>query len=293
VATSQNYYLADHSAALAAEHFADTSTAKMLRARAKQWPKLFDPSVGGGFFRPKTDQDGWFGQFSEYQWRGAYTESGPWQYRFYVPHDPQGLRAAYEKASGNRSPSSASHMCDRLLDMMTGPNTITSRGPKIHEQIEMQNHCFGQYAHNNQPSHHILYMFAHAGCPFDGQKWIHHTLTKLYTANGFAGDEDNGEMASWYTLSSIGLYALVPGSGEYQIGAPPLFKQVTIHREGARGGPLVIKRDFKLANLMNPLKKFSPAKSATWNGRSIDLATGAATVPYSELLAGGQLVFHG
>jgi len=173
---------------------------------------------------------------------GPYTEGGPWQYQFYVPHEPLGLREAYEASRKTKSATAQSHLCDLLTQMMTMPGTVSNR-EKIHEEIEMQSHSFGQYAHNNQPVHHVLYMFAHAGCPSEGQRWIHHTLRTQYGPFGFAGDEDNGEMSSWYILSSLGLYSLVPGSGEYQLGAPPLFRKVTIHRTGHRkSGNLIIER---------------------------------------------------
>mmetsp|Transcript_18783 Transcript_18783/g.33323 ORF Transcript_18783/g.33323 Transcript_18783/m.33323 type:complete len:177 (+) Transcript_18783:365-895(+) len=175
--------------------------------------------------------------------------------------------------------------------MMTMPGTVSNR-EKIHEEIEMQSHSFGQYAHNNQPVHHVLYMFAHAGCPSEGQRWIHHTLRTQYGPFGFAGDEDNGEMSSWYILSSLGLYSLVPGSGEYQLGAPPLFRKVTIHRTGHRkSGNLIIERRH-IPISAQPLESFTPAKIAFWNKKPIDLSTGAATIPYRDLLEGGKLVFQ-
>ncbi len=287
VSLSQNYYLTDFCTSLAAETMGDQGAASVLRERSKGWINLWDPETM--FFREKSNAQSFSPGFDQYRWRGPYTEAGPWQYRFYVPHDPKGLRREYE-AAGNKLGKSAkhgSHMCDKLNEMMTGPNSF--RGQRIHEALEMQQHSFGQYSHNNQPSHHILYMFAHAGCAFEGQKWIHHTLRTQYGKEGFAGDEDNGEMASWYTLSSIGLYALVPGSGKYQVGAPPLFKTVTIRRGGAYG-TLKIRR--KMPVFSQPTAKFQAARSVSWRGQSHDLASDAVSISYKELLQGGELVFH-
>jgi predicted alpha-1,2-mannosidase len=287
VATSQNYFLADYAASLAAQHMGDIDVANTLRKRSGGWTHLWEPD--SMFFREKSSSGSFSSTFDQYLWRGPYTEGGPWQYRFYVPHDPKGLRRAYEAAGAKQGRTSkhGSHMCDQLVEMMVGNSKVNSR-EMIHEIKEMQQHCFGQYAHNNQPSHHIMYMFAHAGCALEGQKWIHHTLRTQYTSAGFAGDEDNGEMASWYTLSSLGLYALVPGSGKYQVGAPPLFQSVTIRRK-APHGDLRIRRSLQV--YVNPREKFTPASSVSWRGIKHDLASDAVLLSYSELLEGGELVF--
>lgn len=280
VSLSLNYYLTDHVASLAAEAMGDAVTAATLRKRATRWrDTLFDDKTL--FFRAK-DTSGRFTPFKEFEWMGSYMEGGPWQYRFYLPHDPKGLREAY----GGGDPST---LCKVLKQAMEAKGVVSNR-QKIHEEVEMLKHSFGQYAHNNQPVHHVLYMFAHAGCPLEGQKWLHHTLATQYGDFGYAGDEDNGEMSSWYILSSFGLYSLLPGSGAYQVGAAPVFKSITIHRRGRAGaGDLIINRETPFS--LKPLQQFNPAKTATWNGKNIDLATDAQTIPYNELLKGGTLTF--
>mmetsp|Transcript_11425 Transcript_11425/g.22429 ORF Transcript_11425/g.22429 Transcript_11425/m.22429 type:complete len:1010 (-) Transcript_11425:128-3157(-) len=290
VSVSLNYYLSDAVDAMLAKSRGDTSLAKKLEDRSRQWRKLFDPSTK--FFRPKRTDGTFVPNFNEHSWMGPYTEGGPWQYRFYVPHDPKGLRQAYEDAEP-ALPGQPSRLCQVLLDAMTRTGRV-SNPDKIHEMLEMLQHSFGEYAHNNQPVHHVLYMFAHAGCPLDGQRYIHHTLRTQYGDFGYAGDEDNGEMSSWFVLSSLGLYSLVPGSGKYQVGAPPLYRTVTIHRpqsdpRGRRLGTLKIRREVPATT--SPLKSFIPSTRVRWNGNVMSIDADAVTIPYADLLAGGDLVF--
>lgn len=220
VSLSLNYYLSDYVVSLAAQKLGHHEEASVLRERSKKWIKLFDVD-DTKFFRPKNKKGNFQKGFDEYRWMGPYREGGPWQYRFYVPHDPEGLNSFGYGGT----------MCKYLNQMMTGVNTVTNRA-KIHEEKEMQQHSFGQYSHNNQPVHHVMYMFAHVGCAEEGQRWIRHALETQYTDTGFAGDEDNGEMSSWFILSSMGLYSLVPGSGKYQLGAAPLFSDIYLEDRG-------------------------------------------------------------
>ena len=216
VSLSLNYYLTDYVVSLAASKMGHHEIAIRLEERSRGWRLLFDQDTN--FFRPKTGSGRFYSHFDQYEWMGAFRECGPWQERFHVPHDPVGLNGE----DGYRGT-----MCKYLKDMMTGPNTISNRN-KIHEMTEMQEHSFGQYSHNNQPSHHVLYMFANGGCAGEGQKWLNHALDTQYTDMGYAGDLDNGEQSSWYILSRLGLYTLLPGSGEYQLGVPPPWKEVIL-----------------------------------------------------------------
>ena len=92
---------------------------------------------------------------------------------------------------------------------------------------------FGQYMHNNQPVHHVLYLFAAAGRPDRTQYWVRRVLNEAYSANDFCGDEDTGSMAAWYILSALGFYPVCPGKPEYTLGAP-LFPHAVIHLGGEK-----------------------------------------------------------
>lgn len=87
---------------------------------------------------------------------------------------------------------------------------------------------FGQYMHNNQPVHQVLYLFAAAGRPDRTQYWVRRVLNEAYSVDNFCGDEDTGSMAAWYILSALGFYSLCPGKPEYTLGSP-LFPRATIH----------------------------------------------------------------
>jgi putative alpha-1,2-mannosidase len=86
---------------------------------------------------------------------------------------------------------------------------------------------FGQYAHSNQPVHHVLYLFAAAGQPWKTQRWVREVMNSLYTSQSFPGDEDNGEMSAWYVLSALGIFPSCPGHPSFTFGSPR-FKSVTV-----------------------------------------------------------------
>jgi predicted alpha-1,2-mannosidase len=100
---------------------------------------------------------------------------------------------------------------------------------EIHEMTEMAAVDFGQYAHSNQPVHHVLYLYACAGKPSKTQYWVRRVLNELYSSkpDGFAGDEDNGEMSAWYVFNALGFYPFCPGHPSYILGSP-LFKSTTL-----------------------------------------------------------------
>lgn len=228
VALSLNYYLTDYVVSLAARKLGHNIIADKLLGRSNNWKIVFDKD-DTLFFRPKNKNGNFEEPFNEFKWTGAFREASAWQYRYYVPHDPVSLDSYGYNGK----------MCKYLDDMMTNPYKPT-RLNGIHEKLELYNHMFGQYSHNNQPSHHILYMYQHVGCGKQGQKWIKYVLENSYTETSYPGDEDNGSMSSWFILSSIGLYSLVPGDGKYQVGIKPLWKTVDIDH-----GRIVITSDGK------------------------------------------------
>jgi putative alpha-1,2-mannosidase len=91
---------------------------------------------------------------------------------------------------------------------------------EIHEMSEMAAVNFGQYAHGNQPVHHVLYLFALAGRADRTQYWVRRVLNELYSADSFAGDEDTGSMGAWFVLSALGFYPVCPGRASYVLGSP-------------------------------------------------------------------------
>lgn len=202
VSLTLNYMLADFVVGKCAHLMGDHDLGDELALRSTRWrTTIWDPETK--FFRPKTREGTWHHPLDPYEWMGDYTEGGPWQYRFYVPHDIPGLVEEW----GGEEP-----LCNAMVGMMTAPTTVSNRR-KIHEELEMQQHVWGQYAHNNQVVHHVLPMMRKLSpwCAQLATPWINRVLTELYTLGGYSGDEDNGEMAAWYILMTVGDYPVVPG----------------------------------------------------------------------------------
>jgi putative alpha-1,2-mannosidase len=128
-------------------------------------------------------------------------------------------------------------MASRLDQMMGLPPTfhVGEYGNVIHEMSEMAAVNFGQYAHGNQPVHHVLYLYAALGQPHKTQYWTRRVCQELYHSgpDGFAGDEDNGEMSSWFVLSSLGLFQPCVGDPSYTLTSP-LFDRADLQLPGGR-----------------------------------------------------------
>ncbi|MFI5606607.1 GH92 family glycosyl hydrolase [Amycolatopsis sp. NPDC051903] len=199
-------------------------------SRAQQYVNLFDPSIG--FFQGK-DANGKFtktaAQYDPRSWGGDYTETDGWNMAFTVPQDGQGLANLYG-GKDKLAQKLDAFFADQETATMTG-----SYGTVIHEMREARDVRMGQYGHSNQPSHHLLYMYDYAGQPAKTQAKVREALSRLYTGSelgqGYAGDEDNGEMSAWYVFGALGFYPLQMGSPNYAIGSP-LFTKATLHLPG-------------------------------------------------------------
>jgi predicted alpha-1,2-mannosidase len=198
--------------------------ADLFRKRSENWRKIFDPQTR--FFRGKNEDGSWLEPFDPFTWGSPYEEGAAWQHRWNVPHDVPGLIAAM---GGEQATVAA------LGEMCTLPPrfNVGVYGQEIHEMSEMAALPFGQYMHNNQPVHNVLYLFAAAGRPDRTQYWVRRVLTEAYSANDFCGDEDTGSMSAWYILSALGFYPLCPGKPEYTLGAP-LFPHAVVHPGGGK-----------------------------------------------------------
>jgi len=240
--------------------------AAMFEKRSQNWRKCFDEKTG--FLRGRNSNGAWVEPFDPHTWGGPYVEGGPWQYRFFVLHDPQGLM----EAMGGRAAFVAN-----LEELVNQPPVfhVGTYGQEIHEMSEMAAVDFGQYAHSNQPSHHALYMFTMAGRRDRTQHWVHRVLNELYSVDNFCGDEDTGSMGAWYVLSSLGIYSMCPGKPEWILGAP-LFERAEIHRP--EGKTIKIEARGKAGAYFNRV---------TLNGVEVQ----GPSVGHAELVEGGRLVF--
>lgn len=188
------------------------------RQRAYNYRQLFrkDYKLMSG-----RNKDGSFPEnFSPYKWGDAFTEGNAWHYTWSVFHnisdlsDLMGGEAAFAK----------------MLDSVFVVPPIFDNsyyGFTIHEIREMQIAGMGNYAHGNQPIQHMIYLYNYADQPWKAQYRAREVLTKLYnyTADGYCGDEDNGQTSAWYVFSALGFYPVCPGTDEYVIGSP-LFDEV-------------------------------------------------------------------
>ena len=163
---------------------------------AQYWRNVFDPSTG--FMRARLNGR-WYEPFDPREVNNNYTEANSWQYSFFVPQDVTGLVGAM---GGGKA------FLQRLDDLFNGPEGTTGR-----TQADITG-CIGQYAHGNEPSHHIPYLYGVIGQQYKTDETVARILDGLYTSapDGLCGNDDCGQMSAWYVLSSLGLYPYCPGA---------------------------------------------------------------------------------
>ena len=188
--------------------------------RSGNWRNVFDPSAR--LMRGRNADGSFQEPFSPYKWGDAFTEGNAWHYTWSVFHDIPGL---VEAMGGRES-------FEQMLDSVFKVPPIyddSYYGYRIHEITEMQVADMGNYAHGNQPSQHMLYLYNWTKHPEKGRMRIREVMDRLYSAtpDGYCGDEDNGQTSAWYVFSAMGFYPVCPGSGEYAKGSP-LFPKVEI-----------------------------------------------------------------
>lgn len=215
--------------------------------RSQNWHNVFDPQVK--FLRGKNEDGSWVTPFNPFTWGSPYVEGSAWQHRWDAPHDVQGL---FEGMGGE---SAAAGFLEEMLTIAPTFHVGVYR-MEIHEMSEMAAVPFGQYAHSNQPVHHVLYLFAHAGRPDRTQYWARKVMAELYSPDNFPGDEDTGSMSAWFIMSALGFFPACPGKAEYTLGSP-LFsravlrlgknKTLTIDAQG-NGEQAVYVREVSLNN---------------------------------------------
>jgi len=223
VSKTLEYDYNDWGVACVAERVGETADAELLRKRSRNYRNYWDASTG--FLRPKFESGAWATPFDPIEmghskkWRD-YTESNAWQTTFGVQHDVTGYIALL---GGDEA------FVAKLDTLFNQPSTLPSDAPPDIAGM------VGQYAHGNEPSHHIAYLYTYAGRPDKTAERVHMLNTTMYSnhLDGMAGNEDCGQMSAWYVLSSIGFYAVDPVSAEYVFGSP-LFDRVTMKLAAGR-----------------------------------------------------------
>lgn len=233
----------------------------IYQQRAQFYKNLFDP--GTGFMRPKNSDRSWVRPFDPAEGSEHFVEGNSYQYSLFAPHDVNGL---IDLLGGDDS-------FERWLDRLFTYRSEHDAGVKDASGL------IGQYAHGNEPSHHMGYLYNYAGKAPKTQLIIRKILDSMYddTPDGLEGNEDCGQMSAWYVLSSMGFYPVNPGDARYIIGSP-LFDRATIHLEN--GKDFVIEaRDVSGSNIY--------IQSATLNG----LPLTKSWFSHEDISKGGELLF--
>eukprot|EP01006_Ploeotia_vitrea_P066376 TRINITY_DN94855_c0_g1_i1.p1 TRINITY_DN94855_c0_g1~~TRINITY_DN94855_c0_g1_i1.p1 ORF type:complete len:757 (-),score=54.42 TRINITY_DN94855_c0_g1_i1:49-2319(-) len=276
VARTLDFVFADWATYSVAAHLNRTADAMKLAERKNWYQNVYDSSTG--LMRGKFANGSFWEPFDQFEWGGPYVEGGAWQYGWSVPWDPKGLAALH---------GGADKLAEKMLNIFKLPRKwrVGSYGQEIHEMTEMalaNGGIFGQYDQGNQPGHHILYMFTALGPKYAHitQKWTRLVLQHLYTINDYPGDEDNGEMSSWFVLSSLGLYCLAPGDiSPHYIVTMPLFPKTTLHFEQTRTSLDITVSNFSLS------KPY--ITKATVDGYPLE----GGKITHASVITGGTLAF--
>ena len=182
--------------------------------RSAFYRNLFNSKTG--FFQPKNDKGEWIEPFDPYKYgaNGGYpfTEGNAWQYFWYVP---QNIPDLISLTGGNKA----------FVAKLDTFFTVSYQSGALNDNASG---FVGQYAHGNEPSHHVAYLYACAGEPWKTQKYVAYIMNELYndSSSGYAGNDDCGQMSAWYVFGALGFYPVNPVSGEYVIGTPMLEEAV-------------------------------------------------------------------
>jgi predicted alpha-1,2-mannosidase len=243
----------DFAIAKAAEKLCHADIAKRYFEYSKNYRNLFDKDAG--FIRGK-DENGNFREenFDPFLWCNDYTEGSAWQNAFGVYHDIKGLDELYE-----------GKLSEKIDELMNAPAIFRTKhhAGMIHEMSELAAGGYGQCAISNQPSFHIPYIYGALG---ESAKTAYHVerLARLFDSSpeGYPGDEDNGSMSAWYILSCMGLYQMAPSDPSY-VTSRPLLDKITV--------------------------TLSSGKLLSINKEEFDVENMKFTVPYDEIMDGGNL----
>src|SRR5690606_34303883 len=262
VSKTLEYAYDDWTIAQMAKVMGKTKDYQLYTERAQYYKNVFDPETQ--FMRGRL-RNMWFSPFDPYEVNFNYTEANAWQYGFYVPQDISGFIALL----------GGKQRLEARLDELFSAKTQTSG----RDQADITG-LIGQYAHGNEPSHHMAYLYNFVNKPHKTQEKVRQILTELYnnTPDGISGNEDCGQMSAWYVFSSVGFYPVTPGSNTYIIGAP-LFDKATIHLENGKSFTVVAE---------NLSEENTYIQSATLNGKPLL----KSYLTHETIVRGGELIFN-
>ena len=211
------YAFDDYCIARMAEKMGKKELAAEFDRRAQNYRNVYNPVYG--FMVPRDSNGNWQPAFSPDEYTPHISESNGWQYLWSVQHDIDGLVSLMGK----------DRFAAKLDSMMTYTPADTSKLPIFSTGM------IGQYAHGNEPSHHVIYLFNKIDQPWKAAQYINKVLKEMYRNDpaGLCGNEDMGQMSAWYVMSALGFYPVNPVSGKYEIGTP-LFRQARIRLENGK-----------------------------------------------------------
>lgn len=237
-----------------AEHFAK---------RAANYVNLYN--TDSHFFQPKDENGNWIEPFDPLKFgaNGGYpfTEGNAWQYYWYVPQNVEHLVAL---TGGNNA------FEKKLDDFFTITDTSGVKNDNISGQI-------GQYAHGNEPSHHVAYLYNYIDKPEKTQAMVRRIIREMYdtTSSGYAGNDDCGEMSAWYVFSALGFYPVNPANGLYDLGIPSIEEAEIALPQGG------------LFHIENHVKG-DRVRQISLNGEKLK----SLAIPHSAIVAGGKMVWE-
>lgn len=266
VAMGLEYSIDDSGIAAMAKKMGKMADYQYFSKRAQNYRNYFDAKTH--FMRARLNENQFRTPFSPFESRhevGDYTEGNAWQYTWLVPQDVKGLIAL----QGGDKPFI------QKLDSL-----FVAQGDMGKEKSPDISGLIGQYAHGNEPSHHITYLYPYAGQPWKTAKKVRFVMKNFYTdkPDGIIGNEDVGQMSAWYVLSALGFYQVNPTSGVYVFGSP-LFNETTVKLAAGKTLHITAKNN-SAQNIY--------IQNASFNGKKFS----HSYITYQELAQGGNLVFE-
>ena len=257
------YAYDDYCIARMAETMGRDSIAGTFYKRAENWRNQYNPNTT--FMQPRDSKGEFQPHFNPDEYTQHICESNAWHYMWSVQHDIEGLmelmgREVFE------------HKLDSMFTYSPAENAdlpIFSTG------------MIGQYAHGNEPSHHVAYLFNKIGKPEKTREYVSQIMNELYrnTPDGICGNEDCGQMSAWYVMSAMGFYPVNPCGGEYELGMP-LFPEIKIHLDNGKEFSIIRSNDYKD-------KKSQKSVKPRFNGKKVK----GTTIRHSDIMQGGKLSF--
>ena len=260
VSKTLEYAYDDDAIARYAAWMGDREVEKIYRERARSYRHLWDEKTG--FFRPRKSNGELDSVFDPFAYTKPFTESNAYHYLFSVQHDIDGLTKLMQGKLGER------------LDEF-----FSSETPSHIELPIFSTGMIGQYAHGNEPGHHVIFLYNAARQPWKTTDLTHRVLKQLYTDKpaGLCGNEDCGQMSAWYVFASLGFYPVDPLSGRYEL-VTPLFRESTISLPNGRTLRLSAPK-------LSEKKRY--IKRVTINGRELR----KSYITYDDVMKGGEIRF--